>query len=110
MQGMVSSASRVHSKLHGTLFHNLLAYPCGYKLPDIRRAESGGVYPMGFPEFLLTRDSFPAVPLHFLPTILLHHLKAMTRVGNVCSHPSSKCNVVWYERGIVPSLHEANTL
>jgi len=89
---------------------NVLAYPCGNKLRDVRRVESGGVYPVGPPEYRLIRGSYPAVPLHFRPTALLHHFKAMQRVGDVFSHPSSKCNVVWYERGIVPSLHEAKTL
>ena len=104
------NASRPAVQVSRDVLGNLLTYPYGYKLRDICRLESGRVYPVGHPEFLLIRSSYPAVPLHFLPTTLSDHLKAMPWLGDVFSHPNCKCNVVWYERGIVPSLHEANTL
>src|SRR5688500_2821793 len=79
---------------------NLLTYPYGYKLRDLPRVEFRGVYPVGHPQFLLIHSGQRALPLHFLPTTLPDHVKAMPWVADVFSHPSSKCNVVRYESGI----------
>ena len=65
---------------------------------------------MGHPQLLLIHRSQRALPLHLLPTPLPDHVKALPWVGDVFPHPGSKCNVVWYEGGIIPSLHEAKAL
>ena len=89
---------------------HLLANPCRCEFPDIGRVESGGVYPVRFQESRSIGRTGPAVPLHFVPTALLHHFKSMSRVGDVCPQPGGKCDVAWYERGIVPSGDESQAL
>ena len=89
---------------------NVLTYPHRDQRRNFARVEFGRVDPVGPPQLLLIHGSQRALPLHFLPTTLPDHVKAMPWVGDVFSHPSSKCNVVWNQRGIIPSFHEANTL
>ena len=89
---------------------NVLTYPHRDQRRNFARVEFGRVDPVGPPQLLLIHGSQRALPLHFLPTTLPDHVKAMPWVRDVVPHPRGKCNVVWYEGRIVPTLREAKTL